>query len=595
MNDFKQFDAYRREYTRNNSGEEYCDIDHLLRFWRENKAQYLAPLFGDKLILEKEISYDKPQQQLSREMREAIHDYRDFLYSLIDKLASVLGVTDEWNEECRTEEVVWRALRSSILNYDLLVENTLDLGYTDYNDDGPVYVKQYTLNINGKKIQLQRGMKTTRAFTQICKAFGLEEDWEKFRIAHSQVLNTKKLTGTLCLSIHPLDYATASDNDNGWTSCMSWNDYGCYRMGTVEMMNSPMVICAYLKSKKQSMSIDGEEWNSKKWRAWIIVTKDIILCNRHYPYHQADMAISCIEWVKDLVRERYNWEYDDTHTDFYNWMVNTAHYEMEFHTNYMYNDLGGDDMIGCYRKNWKPTNMPGYINFSGPAECMICGEFIKYDVQDAGSLECENCYASYRCERCGEIIDESEDICYGPNGEVFCADCYDDMCVECAVCGETVYKDNAHAVTIPIFKWDEKWTKYFQESETMSLYDFEYLINSKHPMGHIHSRQICNDCLESMNVIHDVTIVSEFDNVRDGVYTIIDPDTISENRMLSILNAPGYEFARWSVAQIKAGRPNRVTGGADALDYYQHILDFWHEQWEKYTEFYKKVEGAEVA
>ena len=74
------------------------------------------------------------------------------------------------------------------------------------------------------------------------------DEWEEIRLAHSQIFNTNKMTGTLCLSIHPLDYATASDNDNGWSSCMSWRDDGCYRMGTVEMMNSPMVICAYFAS-----------------------------------------------------------------------------------------------------------------------------------------------------------------------------------------------------------------------------------------------------------------------------------------------------------------------------------------------------------
>ena len=49
-------------------------------------------------------------------------------------------------------------------------------------------------------------------------------------------------------------------------------DEGSYRLGTVEMMNSPMVICAYLSGKNQ-MDINGVyEWNSKKWRAWAIVS-----------------------------------------------------------------------------------------------------------------------------------------------------------------------------------------------------------------------------------------------------------------------------------------------------------------------------------
>ena len=44
-----------------------------------------------------------------------------------------------------------------------------------------------------------------------------------------------------------------SDNDYGWDSCMGWMNEGEYRLGTVEMMNSPCIVVAY---------IDGEEaWN----------------------------------------------------------------------------------------------------------------------------------------------------------------------------------------------------------------------------------------------------------------------------------------------------------------------------------------------
>ena len=31
---------------------------------------------------------------------------------------------------------------------------------------------------------------------------------------------------------------------------MSWADYGCYRQGTVEMMNSPLMVVAYLTAEE---------------------------------------------------------------------------------------------------------------------------------------------------------------------------------------------------------------------------------------------------------------------------------------------------------------------------------------------------------
>ena len=81
-----------------------------------------------------------------------------------------------------------------------------------------------------------------------------------------------------------------STNDYNWNSCMDWTGSGEYRRGTVEMMNSPMVICAYLKSDVQQMHFNGYEWPSKKWRAWIVVNKDAILCNRNYPYTNDNLA-----------------------------------------------------------------------------------------------------------------------------------------------------------------------------------------------------------------------------------------------------------------------------------------------------------------
>ena len=43
MNDMTLFDAYRKQNTEPNH-DDYCDVEFLLRLWRENKGQYLRPL-----------------------------------------------------------------------------------------------------------------------------------------------------------------------------------------------------------------------------------------------------------------------------------------------------------------------------------------------------------------------------------------------------------------------------------------------------------------------------------------------------------------------------------------------------------------------
>ena len=530
MNDMTLFDAYRKQNTEPNH-DDYCDVEFLLRLWRENKGQYLRPLFGDKLILEKEVEYERGKEQLREDMYKMIRENYRFV--------------DMFTYAMRDNVINSDALRSTVMdqiygclrNSDNLVNNNLYLGYTETYENGRYGyqdIKSYTVEFaNGRKIQLQNGMKITRAMTQLCAQIGMSDEWEQFRIKHSQVLNQKKLKGTLCLSIHPLDYATASDNDNGWSSCMSWRENGCYRMGTVEMMNSPMVICAYLKSNNQYMSIlDNCDWNSKKWRAWIIVTKDVIICNRHYPYHQEHFATQAIEWVRDLVGKAYGWKYEEIHTDFIQYERDTDR-EVEFRTNYMYNDIGGDDVIGCFREGAKMRNLPGYINFSGPAECMVCGEEIRPDAQEADTLLCNSCRVFSTCHECGCELDE--DQCYtGPDGNIYCEECYNEIFHECDQCGAVVDREESREVVFPIYrealnKWMEEATDGKEPDRDNPLFrtwrDIYY--NSNSTSG---TFTVCDCCAQRLNITQ-INYRSEIINVPDphdhnmkSAYDLVNPD-----------------------------------------------------------------------
>lgn len=532
---FKLFDAYRKQNTEPNH-DKYCDVDFLLRFWRENKGQYLRPLFGDSLILEKEVEYARGQEQLRDDMYQMIRKQYNFTQCFVTAMREHAVM-----EQDKMFHTVVDAIEGCLRNSDNMVNNNLYLGYTEYFTDTGRWdykdIKSYTFVFdNGVKIQLQNGMKITRAMTQLCAQIGLSDEWEQVRIAHSQVLNQKKLKGTLCLSIHPLDYATASDNENGWSSCMSWREEGCYRMGTVEMMNSPMVICAYLKSEKAHMSIlDDSDWNSKKWRAWIIVTKDVIICNRHYPYHQEHFAIKAIEWVRELVGKAYGWEYDDIHTDFVDYSHRIAEIPVEFRTNYMYNDIGGDDVIGCFKVGATVRNMPGYINFSGPAECMVCGEEIPYETQEADTLMCSGCRTFATCYECGCELDE--DQCWtGPDGHVYCEECYNEYFRECDECGCIEDRENISEITIPIYK--EAFNKWMAENG----FDEGDTPNRDHPAyntwyhlrwsldGTSGSNNMCSSCAERHHVTEishrygDICVPDPHYNDMKAAYDMVNPD-----------------------------------------------------------------------
>ena len=227
-------------------------------------------------------------------------------------------------------------LYSLITNCDMLAKNI----YTgkDFTLEG-----KYT--VDGRDLRINSGAKTVKLIGKVAKALGCDEGFEAYRQLHSQVLNQKKIKGNLCLSIHPMDFITMSDNDCGWTSCMSWmEEPGDFRLGTIEMMNSPYVIIAYLESGEDMwVAGEGYTWNDKKWRQLYVVTPELILGNKQYPYENDELQGMCIDWVRDLMQKTpgygpYETEAIQLRNNSYN-TIKDLRIQFSLHFSYMYNDI----------------------------------------------------------------------------------------------------------------------------------------------------------------------------------------------------------------------------------------------------------------
>lgn len=170
--------------------------------------------------------------------------------------------------------------------------------------DGETF--QVPLKDEGKFITVQENSKVIKTIGKILQKYPEiteQETWTEFVNTHSLVLNNKKVTGNLCLSIHPLDYVTASDNDSCWDSCMNWRDDGDYHGGTIEMMNSPYVVCAYLESETPMNLGNGMLWNNKKWRQFFIVHNDFIAAIKGYPVWNRELEAIVLAWLKELAEK----------------------------------------------------------------------------------------------------------------------------------------------------------------------------------------------------------------------------------------------------------------------------------------------------
>lgn len=407
------------------------DLEHILRYWAENKED-LFHAFGDKFILKKDVYFEKDEETLTSDMTDKIFYGDSDVRLFVDQLR--MYVDDKFN----VGSIERMYLKRMFWDSDELVCN-------EWRYESFVVPKDKT--VTGRDIQITKGCKIVKMLGKLTKAFGLNEElYEQFRQAHSQVLNQKRAKGRLCLSIHPMDYITMSDNCCGWTSCMSWNDDdepGDYRLGTIEMMNSPWVVVAYMEDDHTLNLYDGHEWNNKRWRQLFIVNREMILGNKQYPYESEELQGTALNWLRDLMNVRPGYgPYDQTSIQLKNNALNTidGHKQVYFRIscNYMYNDVYDTRTTILASQKFEDDDSYDF-NFSGEAICVQCGNIIELDSVEANQVVCRQCSGEWRCESCGEWMNSWEED-WEVEGRSVCRYCYNDS-YTCEVCGERTFNE----------------------------------------------------------------------------------------------------------------------------------------------------------
>lgn len=264
-----------------------------------------------------------------------------------------------------------------------------------------------------------------------------DAEFERFRNIVSTYTQTKTMKGTFYLSIHPLDYMTMSDNNANWKSCMNWMNEGEYRLGTVEMMNSPCAVVGYLRAEQPWHITQNHKWNSKLWRCLYVVNEDIITSVKSYPYFSKELITVGLNKLKELAANNVGWYYEDkiTESDEMNFEFNAGESStgfpvykyLSFETNAMYNDFGSTIHYAYLHKDiinrLEPHQKYTYINYSGPAICADCGDFMTGN-EDQVALVCDNCCHYLYCEDCECRLREDEVHEY--DDYILCYDCYCD-------------------------------------------------------------------------------------------------------------------------------------------------------------------------
>jgi hypothetical protein len=154
--------------------------------------------------------------------------------------------------------------------------------------------------INGEKIVA--GSKIIKAFKYFIKD---PVELDDLQTQASKIIQEDKITGTFCISIHPLDYLSSSENNYKWRSCHALD--GEYRCGNLSYMMDSCTLVCYIKGKdsvKLPRFPEDVPWNDKKWRMLLHVSEDhmMLFAGRQYPF----AATSILDFINKLLNNSVN-------------------------------------------------------------------------------------------------------------------------------------------------------------------------------------------------------------------------------------------------------------------------------------------------
>lgn len=243
------------------------------------------------------------------------------------------------------------------------------------------------------------------------------------------------LEGNLYLSVDPLDFLTASENNDNWRTCHSLD--GEYRSGNLNLMTDEVTLVAYLASPKQERLKCGITWNSKKWRMFVHVNNNCVYYDRQYPFFSKTLLQETAKFFKNFYAEPviaqtkqicYKEKTRKINTISFKDSIVPAKEVLDI-TDYLgYSDLlysSAYSPIVCLSKKNKNNNIK--IKIGKKAPCVCCG---KNPIAYNYSLLCKQCIIKHKayedyfltCENCGRRFYPTDEI-YWKGNIPYCKNC----------------------------------------------------------------------------------------------------------------------------------------------------------------------------
>lgn len=420
------------------------DTNLLIDNWYEAKRRFINSFGGLIYEYPEKVSFELGQQEREKKVEEFAHlvSYSYGNGSLADFIMS---------------------------NMDSFFSNSMKKPYVAYDPHTYEYVT------------IQAGTKIVKAF----KYFEFDpERLELFQNKASAIIQEDKISGTLCLSVHPLDYLSSSENTHNWRSCHALD--GEYMAGNLSYMVDECTLVCYLKSEKDAVLPRFPAtmpWNNKKWRVLLFVpwNKSMLFLGRQYPF-VADQAADFI--TQKLLPQCGLFEYGTTWTSWTSETVSNVTLNDQCYflwekyipvggTLKTYQDLivPGDHALNfndllsssCYTPMYCYTLEPGGYHdpwssmrskygipttkfvVGKPVHCLRCGRKL---ITNSATVLCNDCEEEYGhlnnddfgyCAVCGDHIRTEHGTWI--EDQFVCMDCADGA-EECARCGGVYWRED---------------------------------------------------------------------------------------------------------------------------------------------------------
>ena len=441
MIDVKELKQQFKEVIKYSQGIENPKIDVLFTSWYNNKRDFIEAM-GGKLIYEypKKLTFHLDEKSRSNRIQEF----------------------------CECVEECWR-------NPELaaFIQNSKEDFFTN------ILSKDYDF-FNTK---IKKGSKIIKAFKFFESDKYILKDIQN---AASRIIQEDCVSGTLCISVHPLDYLSCSENTHNWRSCHALD--GEFRSGSLSYMADPSTVICYLKSDEDvKLPNFPFKWNSKKWRVLLHFSNDwnMIFAGRQYPF----TSVSGLDVVKDELLSASNLITSNcSYTPWCNSRINNftlPHGSIYTEDNYyivgkqfvkekdlihnccttsnpiFFNDLLYSTVYTpqyCYRvygKYEKPWDSPtGLTNdeteffIGSDVVCPCCGEDL---IEISESMLCSNCEIEYGhldddefgfCDCCGRHFYLDDGLWLASESAQICPECARTEVFSCQSCGQMHYTAN---------------------------------------------------------------------------------------------------------------------------------------------------------